>query len=363
MNIMLFSRILAKTGVGNHIDTLSDGLRKQGHNVIVVSGTQDIKLRNESVRFIKVDTLSRNPMKVMKTILHIHSIIKENSIEIVHCHHRVAAIYMRLYNIFYKTPYVYTLHSHNIPHDFLHRKLTFVGEKAIGVSSDVSNFLIEKLKVPSDKVATILNGVDNTKLLRMTEEEKICVKKEWGIPEDNKVVVMHSRIDEVKNHLLVVEAINQLSPEERKGVSIVCSGEKKGIYYDRVVETINHYGIADNFIFVGWTDTSKILGIADFLFLPSFKEGFPLSVVEAFFVGVPVARSKTGGFYDMKYCLPISSSDPSDMVDIIRKTLLYGTNEYKSIVDEAHKYAEENLTVTEMVKNTVKVYNEVCVQK
>lgn len=360
MNIMLFSRILAKTGVGNHIDTLSNGLQKQGHNVIVISGTQDIKLSNESVRFIKVETLSRNPVKVMKTILHIHSIIKENSIEIVHCHHRVAAIYMRIYNIFFKIPYVYTLHSYNIPCDFFHRQLTFVGEKAIGVSTDVSNFLIEKLKIPTDKVTTVLNGVDNTKLIKLTEEEKSSLKKQWEIPKNNKVIVMHSRIDEVKNHLLVVEAINQLSYEERANISVVCSGEKKGLYYDRVIEEINRYGLENNFVFVGWTDTSKILSVADFLFLPSFKEGFPLSVIEAFFMDVPVARTKTGGFLDLKYCLPISSSEPSDMVDIIRRLLQCGTSEYRSMVMEAYEYANEKLTVTEMVKNTVEVYSEVC---
>ena len=44
MNILLFSRIIAKTGVGNHINELAHELVNQGHNVVVVSGTNDLNI-------------------------------------------------------------------------------------------------------------------------------------------------------------------------------------------------------------------------------------------------------------------------------------------------------------------------------
>lgn len=44
MNIMLFSRIIAKSGVGNHMKLLSEELTRQGHKVVVVSSTNDLKL-------------------------------------------------------------------------------------------------------------------------------------------------------------------------------------------------------------------------------------------------------------------------------------------------------------------------------
>lgn len=44
MNIMLFSRICARTGVGNHIKELAEELMREGHKVVVVSGTNDINI-------------------------------------------------------------------------------------------------------------------------------------------------------------------------------------------------------------------------------------------------------------------------------------------------------------------------------
>lgn len=47
MNIMIFSKIVAKSGVGNHIRMLSAELVKQGHKVVVVSTTNNLGIGND----------------------------------------------------------------------------------------------------------------------------------------------------------------------------------------------------------------------------------------------------------------------------------------------------------------------------
>lgn len=42
MNIMIFSKIIAKSGVGNHIRMFSEELVKRGHKVVVVSATNNL---------------------------------------------------------------------------------------------------------------------------------------------------------------------------------------------------------------------------------------------------------------------------------------------------------------------------------
>jgi glycosyltransferase involved in cell wall biosynthesis len=137
MNILLFSRICAKTGVGNHIKQLSTELVEQGHHVVVVSGTNEIEIGGD---FYLIPTPSVNPKVMISDIRKIRKIIVDNKIDVVHCHHRMAAVYMRLYRLFWKIPVVYTLHLADIPYDFIHRKMTFSGDAAIGVSTDVSRF-------------------------------------------------------------------------------------------------------------------------------------------------------------------------------------------------------------------------------
>ena len=188
MNILLFSRILEKTGVGNHINQLSRELARQGHRVMVVSGTKNQDLDND-VAFKHLQTLSKNPLVIFKSIQQLHAIITQNKIDVVHCHHRVAALFMKLYNMLYPhVPTVYTLHSAPIPSDFFHRILTFPGDHTIGVSSDVSQFLTTALGVSSQKVTTVLNGVNQEELFPLSNDEKIALQEKFQLTPDKTVL-------------------------------------------------------------------------------------------------------------------------------------------------------------------------------
>lgn len=44
MNILLMARIIAKTGVGNHVKQLSEELVNQGHKVWVIASTNDMEI-------------------------------------------------------------------------------------------------------------------------------------------------------------------------------------------------------------------------------------------------------------------------------------------------------------------------------
>lgn len=44
MNIVLFARIIAKTGVGNYTKQLAEELVKNGHNVTVMAATNDLAI-------------------------------------------------------------------------------------------------------------------------------------------------------------------------------------------------------------------------------------------------------------------------------------------------------------------------------
>ncbi len=356
MNVLIFSRILEKTGVGNYIRQLSEQLNSEGHKVIVVSSTknQDIV---DGVEFMKIPAASNNPSKMIYCVKKLREIIIKNNIDVVHCHHRKAALIMKIYNMFFSVPVVYTLHLANIPSDYIHRKMTFVGDKAIAISNEVRRFLISKIKIPAEKIATVYNGVKIIK--KLSDEEIIEIKKEWNIPDEKFVVVLHSRIDKVKNHMIVVEAINELPDNIKQQIVVVCSGEKSGQYYDELLERINSYGLQNNFIFVGWINTEKILSIADFMFLPSINEGFALSVAEAFMMRVPVARTETAGYEEQKYCLPIKADSTFEIKEILCNLCINGKNQYKEIIDKAYELAMNEFTIEVMTKRNIDVYKEV----
>lgn len=296
---------------------------------------------------------------MIKNIIQMHRFFKSMKIDIVHCQHRVASLYMKIYNMFWKMPYVYTLHLAPIPADFIHRIGTSVGNQAVAISTEVYDFLHKQFHVPKYKITMVLNGVDETKLAKLSDFEIVNLKRKYYIPEECFVFVVHSRIDEVKNHLAIVEEVGLLSQQEREKIKIVCSGTMDGAYYKKVVSRIEELQIQDQFVFTGWIETREILSIGDALLQPSFKEGFLLSMVEAMFMEVPVIRTRTGGYEDFKdYCYAIEGNTPEHVLYWLKKVI----DDKRCVmgkVKAAYQFVNKNCTLREMALNTEKVYEKV----
>lgn len=294
MKILLLSRVLLKTGVGNHIRQLYGELMRQGHDVWVISSNNEIHVAEAEDRFVKMDLLGINPIRVGRTIRKVHDFIMENQIEIVHCHHRKAALVMRLYNVVWSTPVVYTLHSAPVPSDLLHRILSWGGHRSIAISSEVAEFMEQKLHIVKKHIRLVLNGIDDSNLKPLSPQEKKMRLSRYEIPSGCFIIAMHGRISEVKNHLGVAQAIRLLPEDIRKNIVVLCSGEQTGRYYNRLVAYIQDNDVKENFRFVGWQSPRNILGVADILLAPSLKEGFGLNCIEAMFMKVPVLRTPMG---------------------------------------------------------------------
>lgn len=311
------------------------------------------------VLFEQVELRSKNPVIIIKSLNRIHQIIVDNQIEIVHCHHRMAGVFMKWYNLRWSIPYVWTLHLAPIPCDPIHRTMTSYGKRAIAISYEVGEFLKDGLKVPEKDISYVLNGVDEKSLCPLNREEKVQLRKQMGIPADKVVVALHSRIDPVKNHEAVVEAVGMLTHQERERLIILCSGEKSGAYYEKIQNRISELGISDCFYFCGWMPTETVLGTADVLILPSLKEGFPLNCIEAMFMRVPVFRTKTSGYQNIKdYCVGMKDATAQTVLEHLRE-ILSGESLDENRTNRAEAFVRKNCTVRAMTENTVAVYDDV----
>ena len=67
---------------------------------------------------------------------------------------------------------------------------------------------------------------------------------------------------------------------------------------ENVKQLIKEYGIADIVIFEGWVSGDKkieLLNNSDAYILPSYKEGLPISILEAMSYGMPIISTPVGG--------------------------------------------------------------------
>ena len=140
---------------------------------------------------------------------------------------------------------------------------------------------------------------------------------------------------------------------------IVCSGEQCGDYYEKIQKRIEELRIGDSFRFCGWVTAREILSSADALMLPSLQEGFGLNCIEAMFMRIPVLRTQTAGYHDMRdYCVGMEDASSETVLKYIRRVLL-GDALSQERTERAEAFVHEQCTVKVMTEHTVAVYKDV----
>ncbi len=351
MNVLIVADLVVRSGVGNYIVQLSKELVRQGHKVIVASPRKEVELAEGVLYYPLKSSSIKNTFANAKAV---KKICKEHAVDVIHAQHRNVTFYLRFCRRY--APIVVTYHTSKYPKNKLKDMLVYWGDECISISTEVRAQLLQK-GVKEKKLHMVFNGVENAPLLPLTAKEKEARKEALGY-KDKTVFVMHGRIHEIKGVDLLVDAVKEMTKEELGRVKFVLSGEKKGEYYQSLLQKIEENGLQPYFDFIGWTTSFEILSIADMMLAPSRQEGFPLSVIEAMFMKVPVSRTRTGGYEDMKdYVLPMEMESPEDILRQIRRYLA-DKGQYEGLVESAYEFAEAHCTIERMTQATVAVYEQ-----
>jgi len=161
-------------------------------------------------------------------------------------------------------------------------------------------YLIEH-KIVKEKNAIVIGdgsiaGV-NTNRFNPTRIVRDDIRKELKIKENKVVYIFLGRLNKDKGIEELLQAFNKLSKED-KNVYLLMIGVDEGNYISRIHEFHNiQSGI--NFHYYGKTSTpEKLLQAGDVFCLPTYREGFGLSVIEASCLGLPVICTDTYGVLD-----------------------------------------------------------------
>lgn len=242
------------------------------------------------------------------TMNEIEKIIRDNNIHIVNAHHFMSMVYA-FYGCKIKnhTKLIYTEHS-EWEIDKISWKWKVAGsyllnraDAAVGVNTAVSKQIKKKFKIGEAKNITIQNGVDLEKF--SCYRSKAAFKKKLNIAKDEKVIGIVANLKKIKNHVFVLRAFNELVHDLNK-VKLLLVGQgfegdtenTEKVLREFVVE--NH--ISKNVLFLGYrSDIPELLSIMDIFCLTSYKEGLPISLIEAMAAGLPVVGTNVEGIRDV----------------------------------------------------------------
>jgi glycosyltransferase involved in cell wall biosynthesis len=149
--------------------------------------------------------------------------------------------------------------------------------------------LLEGASFPAGKLHTIYNGVS---LEMFKPRDQAAARRECGLPEEARIILFVGNFYDVKNPLLLIEALSML---QERPILVMAGGGPLEADCRRLAAKL---GIASRVIFAGRKsplEIASLMNAADVLALPSRNEGVPNVILEAFASGLSVVASRVGG--------------------------------------------------------------------
>lgn len=207
------------------------------------------------------------------------------------------------------------------------------------------------LKVPFSKVVLIPNGVD-TDLFHPIIDQKINTRKQLGIPADAKVLVWASRLHKQKGTHLALNAFAGIDAQDYWFLVIGDGPERHAL------EKQSHeLRISGRVIFAGAVahdSMSEFLNAGDiFVFTPNGREGFPLNVLEAMSIDLPVVISNhlAKPFIGAKGVYPVNPYETEGVARAIEKAASSGKGD--------RSFVMKNYSREKMLDSYEKLFEEV----
>jgi glycosyltransferase involved in cell wall biosynthesis len=161
------------------------------------------------------------------------------------------------------------------------------------------DFIVNEKVVVEHKTRVIANGsicgVDTTKFKHdvIFRNE---IRKSHTIPESDIVFLFLGRLTMDKGIMDLVEAFSEINKKYLNTHLMIVGPDEEGMK-KRVIEICK--SCSDNLHFENYTDTpEKFMTAADVFCLPSYREGFGMTIIEAGSVGIPSIGTRIYGITD-----------------------------------------------------------------
>lgn len=280
----------------------------------------------------------------------LNKFLKREKFDIVHVHTETGGFMLRLSCLIQSkcnTKFVYTPHGmsfwkgSSLKSQLVYRPLERWICSAMDMNLGMNMEEVENLKRWNKRTAHYVHGVGlNVARMQNPSRSREQMREEFGLAESDKFIASIGELDDNKNHITVIKALDTLGRKDFKYV--VCGvGPNK----DMLLAEAERMGLKDNVILAGYrSDIPDVLNAADIFVFPSFHEGMPVSALEAMACGLPIICSEIRGNVDI-----IREGDngylfqPSDVETLARKL------EY--LLDDAEKRKVMGLKNKENVKD------------
>lgn len=190
--------------------------------------------------------------------------------------------------------------GNNVLYQRLRRLYKPVVHHYTALSGELRNYLIEKVRVPGERITQVCNGVDGDRF-HPARNGPIPIDGCPFDPVQHWMVGFVGRMQAIKNPLLLVQSFIQaiaLEPGLKSRLRLVMVGE--GPLRAEAQRVLEAAGLED----MAWlpgerSDVAEVLRGLHVLALPSHSEGISNVILESMATGLPVLATSVGGNADL----------------------------------------------------------------
>ena len=284
-------------------------------NLIEEAGYKAFYLSN--IEFIKTFRFS--------ILFRLVKILKENKIDILHCHRHKSSFYGALAGMLAKTPVVLS-HVHGLSRtkNFGRRIFNFIlfkrFNRIIGCAKSVRDDVLENNpSVSREKVIALENSVDYKRFTNVSISKEEA-KKMLGVPPDVFVFGTIARLAPTKGLSYLIEAFQEVK-KHKPSAHLVLLGD--GQCRAELEEQVSNTMCSDSVHFLGHrSNIEQLLKGMDVFVLSSVAEGMPLVILEAMAAGIPCIATRVGGIEEVINSDEIGTLIPSKDSEALAKAMI-----------------------------------------
>ncbi len=246
---------------------------------------------------VPVHSLGVRRLADVRWVLRLRRLLRDGRYDIVHAHSPqvavAARVLVRCMPRATRPALVFTDHnrwpSYRLPTRLANQLTYGLNDAAIAVSDDVRESVTPRHRA---RVEVVEHGIDLERV-RAHASERPAVRTELGARDGEVLVVTVANIRATKNYPGLLRTARDVLD---RGLAVRFAAAGQGPMEAEIRRLHAELGFDDRMQLLGYrADGARLIAGADVFLLASHHEGLPLSMMEAFALGVPVVAPAVGG--------------------------------------------------------------------
>lgn len=350
-------------------------LAEKGHEIHFISSSLPFRLNKiySNIYFHEVEVNQYSVFKYPPYDLALASkmaeVTKRENLDLLHVHYAIphaACAFLAKQMVGGDVNIVTTLHGTDITvlgYDPSLTELIRFGIEQSDAVTAVSQSLVEQtyeLIEPKKEIKTIYNFVDEKIYYKRDVND---LRSQYGIEEDDRVIIHVSNFRKVKRVLDVIRAFDLVQKEVKSKLLLVGDGPE----LTTACKLMNELGLDDKVLLLGKQENlAELYSISDLKLLLSEKESFGLVLIEAMACGVPTIGTNVGGIPEViEDGVDGYICELGDIKDIANKAInvLSNFELHKKLSNQAINSVQQKFNSERIVNNYEDLYYSILSKK